>query len=273
MEEKAIGLYNAMKQPPPEALRTIKGGRINGFTDIRPQWRIEIMTRTFGLCGIGWKYAVDRQWTEPGVAGEVFAFVNVSLYIKDGEAWSDPIPSTGGSSLISMESKGLHGNDEAYKMATTDALGVAMSRIGVAADIYMGRWDGSKYKEPEDDDVERLQDVRNSKGQYSPPITEGPPAEKGDGIRMAMRDLWAELNSLAAKKYEGADVFTPEQKQDMNADRHPGGKDPVPSQSALDHLQGVWEKWKTIADVIIERRQALDKDADEGFNLALDKAD
>jgi hypothetical protein len=126
---------------------------------------------------------------------------------------------------------------------------------------------------PEDEDIARLQDVRDSRGEYAPPITEGPPAEKGDGIRMAMRDLWAELNSLAAKKYEGADVFTPEQKQDMNADRHPGGKDPIPSQSALDHLQRVWEKWKTMADVIIERREALDKELEDGFHTDIGKAD
>ena len=35
-------------------------------------------------------------------------------------------------------------------MATTDALGVAMKHLGVAADVYMGLWDGSKYIEPKD---------------------------------------------------------------------------------------------------------------------------
>jgi len=30
-------------------------------------------------------------------------------------------------------------------MAVTDALSVALKMLGVAADIYLGRWDGSKY--------------------------------------------------------------------------------------------------------------------------------
>ncbi|MHA1280854.1 MAG: hypothetical protein ACTSQ8_27265, partial [Candidatus Helarchaeota archaeon] len=44
-----------------------------------------------------------------------------------------------------------YSNDEAYKMALTDALSVAMGRIGIAADIYMGKWDGSKYSDMETD--------------------------------------------------------------------------------------------------------------------------
>ena len=35
-------------------------------------------------------------------------------------------------------------------MAITDALSVAMKMIGVAADIYAGRWDGSRYNEQDD---------------------------------------------------------------------------------------------------------------------------
>jgi len=30
-------------------------------------------------------------------------------------------------------------------MATTDALGTAMKMLGVAAEVYLGNWDGSKY--------------------------------------------------------------------------------------------------------------------------------
>jgi hypothetical protein len=74
-------------------------------------------------------------------------------------------------------------------------------------------------------------------------------------------------------KYEGADVFTPDQKKDLNADRHPGGKDPVPSKEALEHLQGVFDKWQTMADIIVERRKTLDAELEEGFNLAQDKVD
>ena len=49
--------------------------------------------------------------------------------------------------MVVKESGGLHINDEAYKMAVTDALSVALKMLGVGADVYMGLYDGSKYKD------------------------------------------------------------------------------------------------------------------------------
>ena len=145
--ENKMSVWERVKQPPARALKQIRGGRLQGMTDINPQWRYEVMTETFGICGIGWKYAVDRTWTENGVEGQVMAFASVSLYVKQDGEWSDAIPGLGGSMMISKEHSGLRSSDEAYKMAITDALSVAMKMIGVAADIYMGKWDGSKYNE------------------------------------------------------------------------------------------------------------------------------
>lgn len=41
---------------------------------------------------------------------------------------------------------GMHNNDEAFKMAVTDALSVACKMLGIGADIYAGRMDGDKYQ-------------------------------------------------------------------------------------------------------------------------------
>ena len=143
----SMEIWNKVKRPPKEALKQIKGGRLSGMTDISPQWRYQAMTEVFGVCGVGWKYEIQKLWTEPGYDGQVMAFAMVGLYIKTDGAWSDAIPGIGGSALIAKEKNGLYSSDEAYKMAVTDALSVAMKQIGVAADIYMGMWDGSKYRE------------------------------------------------------------------------------------------------------------------------------
>ena len=121
------------------------GGRLKGKTDINPQWRYEVMTEVYGPCGTGWKFSVDRLWTEPGVNGVVFVFAQISLQVKEGVDWSAPIPGIGGNQLVEKEKEGLHNNDEAYKMAITDALSTATKMLGVAADIYAGLWGGSKY--------------------------------------------------------------------------------------------------------------------------------
>ncbi len=140
-------IWDAVKRPPESALKQIKGGRLTGMTDVNPQWRYRAMTEVFGPCGQGWKYEIARTWTDAGTEGQILAFAEIHLWWNDGEQWQGPIPGIGGSMLVAKERDGLRTNDEAFKMATTDALSVAMKMLGVAADIYAGRWDGTKYKE------------------------------------------------------------------------------------------------------------------------------
>ena len=149
-----LKIWDALKQPPESALKRITGGRLNGKTDINPQWRMQAMTERFGPVGTGWKYELVRFWTEPGSEGQIMAFAEIKLYYRrKSKEWSDAIPGVGGSMLVEKESRGLHSSDEAFKMATTDALSVAMKSLGVAADIYRGLWDGNKYLAMEEDDV------------------------------------------------------------------------------------------------------------------------
>lgn len=145
-----MDIWQKVCRPPETALKKIIGGRLQGMTDINPQWRLRAMTEVFGPCGIGWKWAIDKLWTEPGPSGEVMAFAQVHVWTREQEGdgrWSDPIPGIGGSALVAKERDGLRANDEAYKMAVTDALSVALKCLGVASDIYERKWDGSKYRD------------------------------------------------------------------------------------------------------------------------------
>jgi hypothetical protein len=146
-----MALWEAWCTPPREALKPIMGGRLKGKSDINPTWRMRAVTEQLGPCGDGWKYTIDKLWTEPGASGEVcaFAMVTVQLRIMKTGEWADAIPGIGGSMLIENEKKGLTTNDEAYKMAVTDALSVAFKSLGVAADVYMGMYD-SKYGDYQD---------------------------------------------------------------------------------------------------------------------------
>ena len=147
MEEKAIDIYDSLSRPPKYALREIQAGKLKGKTDINPQWRYKAMTEKFGLVGIGWKYEVQKLWTEAGAGNEKLAFAQVAVFIKDGDAWSEPIVGIGGSKLVQFEKGAAVSNDEGYKMAVTDAFSTALKMLGVAADIYAGRWDGTKYND------------------------------------------------------------------------------------------------------------------------------
>jgi hypothetical protein len=146
-----LSIYKQLATPPADALKKIDGGRLRGMSDIKPQWRIEKMTEVFGACGIGWKYEITRQWTEEGCDGQRLVFCNVNLYFRDSDGeYSDAIPGTGGNMLTAKEKNGLYSSDEAYKMALTDALSVAMKMIGMAADVYRGTALDSKYAQQKD---------------------------------------------------------------------------------------------------------------------------
>lgn len=140
--------WNKICRPPEQALKKITAGRLKGKSDINPQWRIKAMTEEFGPVGFGWTVQITRQWSEQGSGGQLCAFANVAVKIKVGEEWSEPFHGTGGSMLVAQESKGPHTSDECYKMAVTDAISTALKLVGVAADIYMGMFDGSKYTTP-----------------------------------------------------------------------------------------------------------------------------
>jgi hypothetical protein len=150
-----LELWEKVKQPPDWAMKKISGGRLKGMTDIKPMWRYQILTEIYGPCGDGWNYTIDRMWTDPGADGQIFAFAQVSLMINGKQ----PIPAVGGSMLVEKEKAGLHCNDEAFKMAVTDALSAACKVLGVGAVVYSGMVDGSKYDKqtggnggPKDDD-------------------------------------------------------------------------------------------------------------------------
>lgn len=147
-------IYKKNNQPPQWALKEILAGRLKGKTDINPQWRYEALTETFGLIGFGWKYVVTKMWLEEGSAEQKCAFVNIDLYIKIDNEWSEPIPGNGGSMLINKETNGLYTSDEAYKMATTDALSVACKMLGIGATIYGGtKYPTEKKEEPKREQI------------------------------------------------------------------------------------------------------------------------
>lgn len=145
MEHKEnMALWNDLRTVPEDAQKTISGGRLKGFTDIKPQWRYQRLTEIFGPCGIGWLLEIDKLWIEVGPDDQRAAFAQVSLSVKHEGEWSKPVPGVGGSMFVAQEREGLHTSDEAYKMAITDAIGTAAKLVGLAADVYMGH-SGSKY--------------------------------------------------------------------------------------------------------------------------------
>ena len=138
--------WEAFRAVPENAQKPIQDGKLKGKTDINPVWRLKMLTDQFGPCGKGWHYETVERWTDTNNA-ELVANVRIRLFIHPAgeEPWF-PIEGVGGSKIYGR-GKGDYIDDEAWKMATTDAISVACKSLGMAADIYFakdaagGRWD------------------------------------------------------------------------------------------------------------------------------------
>ncbi len=142
-----MAFYDYARKVPECALKPIKGGRLNGMSDINPMWRIKTLTEMFGPCGIGWWYEIaDKRLEHDPLTKQTAAFVDIKLYYKDPEtgAESHGIYGTGGASFVAQEKNGAYMSDECFKMALTDAISVAAKALGVAADVYFAK-DRTKY--------------------------------------------------------------------------------------------------------------------------------
>lgn len=204
-----LRLWEQLNKPPTTALKAIGAGRLKGKTDINPQWRLQAMTEAFGPVGFGWKYTIDRLWLETGAKEEMCAFALVSVYVKEGDTWSEPIPGIGGSMLIAKEFNGLYTSDEAFKMAVTDALSVSLKSLGVAAEIYLGNFDGSKYVRQE----------KQTKAQDQRPQGEQPKVEGESAAQKLINELGARCEWRTPAMDEMLKEFSEYQGKTLTLDR------------------------------------------------------
>lgn len=147
-----LEIYNRYRNVPKEALKPFDNGNFKG-TDINSMWRIKCLTEQFGVVGHGWTVKVLRTWTERDEnTQDILAFAEIEMKVKiDGE-WGEPFTATGGNKLSTyVKSKDyFKSSDEAFKMAITDAFGVACKYLGIGADVYFAN-DKSKYTKDEPD--------------------------------------------------------------------------------------------------------------------------
>ena len=139
-----MAYWNRICKSDPKSLKPVSFGA-RKFTSIDPQYQIKKMTETFGPVGKGWGYEVEYDYPTAGTTVVVIAKVTIwwTATIYD---WANKFsygPVGGSRTLMSDGMK--RPNEEAAKMAMTDALTKALSHLGCDADIFLGKQDGSKY--------------------------------------------------------------------------------------------------------------------------------
>lgn len=139
-----LELWNKVAKTDPAHVKPITGKSYQG-TSPKPYYLVHKATETFGPIGIGWGFNIVSERIEDGAGGERLHIAHVRVwYMWDGKRGE--VEHIGGTQFSGVRSSGKPFTDEdAPKKSVTDALVKALSMIGFAGDIFMGRYDDSKY--------------------------------------------------------------------------------------------------------------------------------
>jgi hypothetical protein len=113
---------------------TKKVNQRGGFTAISAAYQIKRATEVFGPIGEGWGY-------DAGIPIFQDALVIVPVTLWHGDRANVFGPMFGGAEW----KNGTRLDSDGPKKATTDALTKLLSQLGFNADVFMGRFDDSKY--------------------------------------------------------------------------------------------------------------------------------
>lgn len=163
-----LKLWEAVEKTPPAHTKPITGKSYQG-TSPKPHYLVHKATETFGPCGIGWGFTIEDERVEEGAGGERLHVARVKVWYewngKRGE-----VEHIGGTQFSGTRKNGTPFTDEdAPKKSVTDALVKALSMIGFAGDIFMGRYDDSKY-------VQELRDEARQESNSAPSGRNATPA-------------------------------------------------------------------------------------------------
>ena len=139
-----LALWKSVEKTDPSHVKAITGKSYQG-TSPKPHYLVHKATETFGPIGIGWGFTIEDERIEEGAGGERMHIARVKVWFKwNGERGE--VEHIGGTQFSGVRRNGNPFTDEdAPKKSVTDALVKALSMIGFAGDIFMGRYDDSKY--------------------------------------------------------------------------------------------------------------------------------
>jgi hypothetical protein len=146
-----LALWELVEKTPPDQTKAITGKPYKGNSP-KPHWLVRKATETFGPCGIGWGFEiVDEKLLDGALLAENF---HERIHMARVRVWYEwngkrgTVEHVGQTVFCGKRNTGQPFTDEdAPKKSVTDGLVKALSMIGFAGDIFLGRYDDSKYVE------------------------------------------------------------------------------------------------------------------------------
>ena len=193
-------IWDSLCKTNPNYTRSVPSSYGKKITSIDPMYQIQMMTETFGPVGQGWKYTVEyKHIPNEGFFGFIYAEVCIHYCIHGDWFSYGPV-----CSVQNLCKKNGTLDDEAPKKAMTDAMTKAFSHLGMSADVFLGKFDDSKY-------------VQEVKKEFSKPQVKAFPKTNGKkNIRLDMKELDMGLIKDDIKKID--DIYALRKWRKANSD-------------------------------------------------------
>ncbi|WP_454622742.1 exodeoxyribonuclease VIII [Brucella anthropi] len=151
-----LDLWEAHADIDPKYTKAITGKAYKG-TSPNPQYVIKCLTEMFGPVGQGFGWEVLSEAFTP-LGDEILHWCRIRFWHTKREHYYEAYGQT---KALMKTRNGMMSDEDAPKKSLTDAIIKAASQLGIAANIFLGRWDDQKYVA--DVDKEYRQDEQANK--------------------------------------------------------------------------------------------------------------
>lgn len=199
-----LSLWRLVEKTPTEHVKPITGKSYSGNSP-KPHYLVQKATEVFGPVGIGWGFFIEERiedgaLIEPGFYERMHIAKVKVWYVWEGKQGA--VEHIGGTQFSGKRKNGAIFTDEdAPKKSVTDALVKALSMIGFAGDIFMGRYDDAKYVQELRHEEREAKQLNETEARHEPPQAREP-AVSSEAIRWS-RNLKGNTKLVDLERYVG----------------------------------------------------------------------
>ena len=136
-----LDLWNRYEDIDPKFTKAITGKQYKG-TSPNPQYVIRCLTDMFGPVGQGFGWRVVKEAFQP-LGDETLHWCRIEFWHTDRANTYEAYGQT--KAAYPTRAGGMMVDEDAPKKSLTDAIIKAASHVGIAAGIFLGRWDDQKH--------------------------------------------------------------------------------------------------------------------------------
>lgn len=184
--ENNLELWEKFEETNPKYTKNFtKSGGFKG-TSVNSTFVSKILTEAFGPWGFGWGWnIIDERYIEGApldaksleTGREVVHVIRLSLWYEWNGKRQECPPHFGQTTFVGKNKYGPFTDEEAPKKSVTDAVTKSASMLGMAADIFSGRYDDNKY----------MDDLKEKYKKEGVGIASHKPVSKMDGLKDAAK--------------------------------------------------------------------------------------